>query len=160
MLKNDCAKDLYIFPANEKDIPFIKSSYDENIDALHGEKRSIKKWRELLCEGQSIYYIVANDKSLAWFRVDFDGDILWLGLIVVAKQYQMQGVGKFILSQAETLAKENDMTKIGVHTTEDNVIAKRLYEKSGFEITEFGDCLTADGTEMQGYTFIKCLDKN
>lgn len=62
MLKNDCVKDLHIFPANEKDIPFIKSSYDENIDALHGEKRSINKWRELLCEGQSVYYILTNDK--------------------------------------------------------------------------------------------------
>lgn len=160
MPKNDCTKDLHIFPANEKDIPFIKSSYDENIDALHGEKRSIKKWRELLCEGQSVYYIVIKDKPLAWFRVDFDDDILWLGLIVVAKQYQIQGVGKFVLSQAEMLAKENNMTKIGVHTTEDNVVAKRLYEKSGFEITEFGDCFTADGTEMKGYTFIKCLDQN
>lgn len=78
-------------------------------------------------------------------------------MIVVAKQYQKQGVGKFVHSQAETLAKENDMTKIGVQTTEDNVIAKRLYEKSSFEIIEFGDCFTADGTEMQGYTFIKNL---
>lgn len=159
--KEDCVKSsngLHVRLATEKDIQFIKTVYDENIQAIHGEQRDLSKWRELVYDEQSKYYIVANERPVAWFRIDFDTSVLWAGMIIVAKNFQCQGVGKYIFQQLEQLAVKNGYSKIGVHTTEDNIVAKTLYEKLDFEIMEYDDCMTADGSKMKGYTFIKALN--
>ena len=59
------------------------------------------------------------------------------------------------LSAAENIAREKGYKRIGIHTTEDNIIARALYLSAGYTVTEIGSCTTADGKERVGYTFQK-----
>ena len=141
--------------ATEGDIVFISETYHENIDALHGTVRTYKRWKELLADRSSIYYIVYAQAPVAWFRIDPADDALWLGMLLVKPKYQRQGIGRYILSVLEIMAKERALPKIGIHTTEDNIAARSLYTSAGYAVTEIGPCTTADGVDRVGYTFQK-----
>lgn len=141
--------------ATEEDLIFISETYQENIASLHGMQRDISAWKELLAEGKSAYYIVYTQEPMAWFRIDFEEDELWLGMLQVKPAYHRQGIGKYILSVVEELAEKEEVRKIGIHTTEDNLAARALYLSEGYELTEVGPCTTADGKERVGYTFEK-----
>lgn len=148
---------LYFNIASEQDIPFISEVYNKNIKSLHGNNRDFDDWKKLFSVKNSAYYIISSTDPLAWFRLDIDKEVLWLGMIQVNPIYQRQGIGKSILSFVENFAKENQIHKIGIHTTEDNIAARNLYASSGFTVYEIGKCITADGIERIGYTFIKCV---
>ena len=139
----------------EKDIAFINETYHENIDSLHGVHRTDADWERLLQNPCHTYYIVHTEKPVAWFRTDIEDGEFWLGMIQVKPIYQRQGVGRYILSVAEMLAKEAGYQKIGIHTTEDNIAARTLYLSAGYGVTEIGPCTTADGQDRVGHTFRK-----
>ena len=141
--------------AMEKDIAFIHETYMENIDRLHGVQRDVAVWKELLSKPQSTYYVVRAEMPVAWFRIDVEADGLWIGMLQVKPIYQQKGVGKYILSVAEDIAREKEHNTIGIHTTEDNIIARTLYLSAGYSVTEIGPCTTADGQERVGYTYQK-----
>ncbi len=103
------------------------------------------------------YYIVCQKEAVAWFRIDFEDGGIWLGMLEVAPDYQRKGVGKYVLSVAENMARETGFSKIGVHTTEDNLPARALYTSAGYSVTEIGPCTTGDGASRVGYTFEKEL---
>ena len=144
------------YPATEADLPFIAETYEQNIAALHGNHRTLEVWKGLLQTKGQAYYIVRDAQPVAWFRLDTEED-LELGMLQVAPFCQQQGIGKFILSVTEALAKEKGFSKVVIHTTEDNLPAQALYRKAGYALTEVGPCTTADGAERVGYTFEKCL---
>ena len=146
---------LAYFPATEKDIAFINETYEENIDSLHGAHRDMDTWKKLLADKNSAYYVVYADRPVAWFRIDMEDGELWIGMLQVKPVYQRRGVGKYILSVAEDMAREKGCHKIGIHTTEDNTAARTLYLLAGYAITEIGPCTTADGKERVGYTLQK-----
>ena len=148
-------ENLAYIPATEKDIAFIKEVYEENIDSLHGAHRDMDTWKKLLSEKDRLYYIVRAEAPVAWFRIDMEAGELWIGMLQVKPVYQRRGVGKYILSVAEDMAREKDCHIIGIHTTEDNMAARTLYLSAGYAITEIGPCTTADGKERIGYTFQK-----
>lgn len=141
--------------ATEADIAFISETYNENIYHLHGAHRDVNTWKKLLSEKDRIYYIVKVEAPVAWFRIDMQADELWLGMLQVKPVYQRKGIGKYILSVAENMAKEKGCNIIGIHTTEDNIAARTLYLSAGYAVTEIGPCTTADGKERVGYTFQK-----
>lgn len=151
-------KSLHYRPATEADLPFIAETYEQNIAALHGNHRTLEVWKELLQNKGQAYYIVRDAQPVAWFRLDTEED-LELGMLQVAPSCQRQGIGKFILSVTEALAKEKGFSKVIIHTTEDNLPAQALYRKAGYALTEVGPCTTADGKERVGYTFEKRLAK-
>ena len=146
---------LKVSVATDKDIPFINETYQENIESLHGAHRTDDDWKKLLLIPEYTYYIVRAEEPVAWFRTDVEDGEFWLGMIQVKPMYHRQGVGKYILSVAETLAKEAGYQKIGIHTTEDNIAARTLYLSAGYTVTEIGPCTTADGQDRVGYTFQK-----
>ena len=141
--------------ATEEDLGFIIETYNENIESLHGACRDFDTWKKLLSDKKSVYYIVYERKPVAWFRIDFETDELWLGMLQVKPAYHRQGIGKYILSVVEDLAEKDGFRKIGIHTTEDNLAARALYLSEGYEVTEIGPCTTADGVVRVGYTFEK-----
>ena len=141
--------------ASEQDISFIGEVYQENIAALHGSARTQEVWKQLLQAENTIYYIVYQTAPVGWFRLDPEKDGLWLGMLQVKPACQRQGVGKYVLSVAEQIAKEKGYGKVGIHTTEDNLAARALYAAAGYRVTEIGPCTTADGNERVGYTFEK-----
>lgn len=141
--------------ATEKDIAFINETYNENINILHGICRNYNVWKELLSDKGSTYYIVNPDNPVAWFRIDVEAERLWIGMLQVKPIYQHKGVGRYVLSVVEDIAKEKGYKKIGIHTTEDNIAARTLYLSEGYSVTEIGPCTNADGKERVGYTFQK-----
>lgn len=143
------------FIANETDIPFIAQTYIQNIESLHGNQRTYDDWKRLLSD--STYYVVRTTVPVAWFRTDVTDNILWLGMLQVKPEFQRQGIGKYILSVIEDIARTKSIKKIGIHTTDDNFPAKNLYLSAEYTITEHGPCTTADGVKRTGYTFIKKL---
>ena len=143
------------FVATGKDIPFIQETYHENMEHLHGVHRSADDWKQLLLEKDTVYYVVSAETPVAWFRIDLTDTELWIGMLQVKPIYHRKGVGRYILSVAESIAKEKGYKKIGIHTTEDNIAARTLYSSAGYAVTEIGPCTTADGIERVGYTFEK-----
>ena len=144
--------------AGTKDIPFIAEVYHENIQALHGVYRGHDTWKKLMSDTESIYYIVALEFPVAWFRVDYNTpDVMELGMLQVKPDYQHQGVGRYIISTFEMLARQNGIKRTIIHTTEDNYNAQMLYASSGYSLVEIGPCTTADGCERIGYTYQKIL---
>lgn len=150
-------EEIFFNYATGQDIPFIANTYAENIEFLHGNTRDYDMWKKLLLDNTGTYYIVRTSEPVAWFRVDEEKDTLWLGMLQVNVKFKRRGIGKKILSYIEELAKSKGINKIGIHTTEDNMAARALYEKAGYEISEIGKCTTADGVERIGYTFIKIV---
>ena len=147
---------LHYYPATEADLSFIREVYEENMDALHGNHRTLETWKDLMKAETSAYYIVKAAEPVAWFRLDTEED-LELGMLQVKPSCHRRGVGKFILSVTEELAKEKGYSKVIIHTTEDNLPAQALYRKVGYTLTEVGPCTTADGAQRVGYTFEKRL---
>ena len=141
--------------ASEDDIVFINETYNENIDRLHGVQRNVDVWKELMSCKDSTYYVVNAETPVAWFRIDMEDGGLWIGMLQVKPMYQHKGIGKYVLSAAENIAREKGYKRIGIHTTEDNIIARALYLSAGYTVTEIGSCTTADGKERVGYTFQK-----
>lgn len=68
----------------------------------------------------------------SWLRLDIEDEELWLGMLQVKPLYHRQGVGKYILSVVENIAKEKGIQRIGIHTTEDNIAARKLYLSAGY----------------------------
>lgn len=149
--------ELCFFLAAEEDLPFIAETYQKNIAALHGTDRTLEQWEELLQKPDQHYYVVYSDRPVAWFRLDVEEGGLWLGMLQVDPAYQRQGIGSYILSSTEKIAKEQKLPYVGIHTTEDNLAARALYLRVGYALIEVGPCTTADGKERVGYTFEKCL---
>ena len=143
--------------ATKGDIPFITEVYNENLESLHGVFRDEARWKELLADKSCAYYIVCNECPVAWFRLEAEDGLLWLGMLQVKPDFQRKGVGKYILSVFEAIAKEQGYAKVGIHTTEDNAAARALYAGAGYAVTEIGPCTTADGVDRVGYTFQKEL---
>lgn len=53
----------------------------------------------------------------------------------ILDEYQGKGYGKEAMREIETIAKELGMSKIGLHVFGHNQVARGLYEKMGYEIT-------------------------
>lgn len=147
--------DMTYVVATENDLPFIIETYNENIGALHGACRSYDTWKNLLLDKQSKYYVVYRQTAVAWFRIDLADDEFWLGMLQIKPVYHRQGIGKYILSVIEEMARKEGFQKVGIHTTEDNIAARNLYTSAGYCVTEIGPCTTADSRERVGYTFQK-----
>ncbi|WCH46445.1 GNAT family N-acetyltransferase [Lysinibacillus sp. OF-1] len=89
-----------------------------------------------------------NNHLLSIFHGDILVGMIWIsqkapknpneGFIydfVIFEQYQGQGYGKKAMKEAEIIAKELGMNKIGLNVFGHNKIARGLYEKMGYEIT-------------------------
>ncbi len=143
--------------ATEHDIAFIGEVYTENIAQLHGTQRNAAIWKQLLSNKDHTYYIVHDQAAVAWFRTDIEDGEFWLGMLQVKPAFQRKGIGRYVLSVIEGIAKEKHHKSIGIHTTEDNIAARTLYLSAGYTVTEIGPCTTADGIDRVGYTFQKKL---
>ena len=143
-------------PATAQDADFINGVYLENIAALHGAPRSRGEWEDLLTRRHTIYYnIVYTGKPVGWFRLDLEDDGVWLGMLQVKPALHRRGIGRAAIAAAETMARARGASRLGIHTTEDNLPARALYVACGYTLAEIGPCTTADGVERIGYTFCK-----
>lgn len=89
-----------------------------------------------------------NNHLFSIFHNDILVGMIWIGQkaptypnegfiydFVILEQYQGQGYGKKAMKEAEIIAKELGMNKMGLNVFGHNKIARGLYEKMGYEIT-------------------------
>ena len=150
-------ENLTYMAAAERDLPFIMDTYNENIEALHGAFKSREAWKQLLAQPETDYYLVCAREPVAWFRVDREDGGFWLGMLQVKPAFHRRGIGTYILSAVENMARAAGFRQVGIHTTEDNTAARALYTAAGYRVTEIGPCTTGDGQDRVGYTFEKEL---
>lgn len=144
----------------EKDIPFVASVYDENIEILHGVGISLSEWENHMLNDpdpdEINYIITANGEYAAWLKLNgLSSDIIYVSMLIVAKKYQRMGIGGFALRFAECYAAKNGKAAVRIQTTSDNKAAKHCYLNNGYRILENIRYAVGDGVVREGYIFEK-----
>lgn len=149
-------------PATVNEAVFVAMLYGDNRDALHGNYISLNEWKDVLSMAdadEKNFLICRGAIPCAWLRINGldNKDMAWVSMLAVSDKYKNQGIGTYAVRFAEEYIKAKGINKVGIHTTEDNVVAQGLYKKCGYTITGYGDCTTGDGVVRKGYTFVKEL---
>ena len=140
-------------------VPFVASIFSKNIAVLHSKPISIGEWYRCLCEvvdsDEKHFIITANGNNAAWLKLNgLDGEDIYISMLVVATEYQRQGVGAYAIRVAEEYARRVGKNALKLCTTQDNTDAIAFYKAQGFEITRsicytVGDAILQDGYEFQ-----------
>jgi ribosomal protein S18 acetylase RimI-like enzyme len=80
------------------------------------------------------YVMVAENEiigEIIFYKNDQENYIAYIALVGVLKEYQNKGIANSLLKKCIEDLKNSPMKKVGIHT--DNMIAKKIYEKYGFE---------------------------
>jgi|LSQX01.1.fsa_nt_gb ribosomal protein S18 acetylase RimI-like enzyme len=149
-----------ILPATVDDARFITTIYGKNADALHGNVIMFNEWKQLLSgnDADEAHFIIHKGAMpCGWLKINGlqNTDMAWISMLAVEPKMQHQGVGTCAVKFAEDFIRSKGFSKMGIHTTEDNIPAQNLYQKCGYVITEHGECTTGDGIKRMGYTFEK-----
>ena len=122
---------------------------DESIKAaLHLGDMPRAKWekalRKNLCDKDEANFILyRGSRPMGWLKLNgLKGNTVWIGELVIHPVHQRKGAGRFAVRYAERLAREKGFTRMGIHTTADNLPARECYEKLGYTLTEDNDKLT------------------
>jgi len=152
----------------EEDIIFLSELLNEKqiVASLHNAVKSYEEWLETYKkywkdDDDEKHFIVYSDGDpVGWLK--FNGlkntETAWISMLVVSTKQQNKGIGHCAIAFSEEYMKSKGITKIGIHTTDDNLIAQKLYMKCGYSIVEYGACTTGDGAHRMGYTFMKNLN--
>ena len=151
----------------EKDMHFLADLLNNEsiLAALHSEKLSYDEWLDVYRKywkndtDEKHFIIFLEDKPAGWFKINgLDGnDTAWLSMLAVTPKYQGKGLGTQAVSFFEEYISDRGFYSAGIHTTEDNSAAQKLYKKCGYEITEHSESVTGNGSRMMSYTFLKKL---
>lgn len=129
-------------PFTEKDVNFIYNlmSEENNLSALHTEIISLEEWQKAFAEPQDSdeenFIVCKNDIPCAWLKLNGlqNKEVAWISMLVVSNEFKYQGTGKFSVEFAIQYLKQRGYKQVKLHTTEDNLVAIRLYNKYGFRI--------------------------
>ncbi len=151
-----------LIPAAEEEAVFVMMFYRQNRERLHGTLISLEEWKNVLSlddEDERNFLVCRGCLPVAWLRINglLNKDMAWISMLVVSDKHQRQGIGSYAIDFSEKFVKEKGFSKIGIHTTDDNIPAQNLYRKCGYTITEYSNTTTGDGIKRMGYTFVKTL---
>lgn len=140
--------------------------YQENLNALHGSPEITENdFADMLKTSwkgtdERNFLIYQDSAPVGWLKINGldNEDIGWISMLVIAENYHRKGVGTFAVHFAEEYIRSAGKQKAGIHTTDDNIPAQKLYVKCGYTITEYGECTTGDGETRMGYTFEKIFE--
>ena len=125
-----------------KQIQFIKVTHYDELELKVGQEREISntmKIRHALLEDNTLgYEICVNEEKVGFILLqEFASKQFFLWNFIVAANYQGQGLGKVILqSLIAKLISEFQAEVITTTYNFGNEIAKKLYERCGFQETE------------------------
>lgn len=151
--------------ATVEDAGFIYEFYQQNRAVLHGNHISFNEWKEASFwndTDEQNFLICKGAIPFAWLRINgLDNpdskEKAWISMLIVSDKSQRQGIGTFAIKFAEDYVKSKGFTKMGIHTSGDNIAAKNLYENCGYIITAHKDGNNPDGTISKNYTFEKVI---
>lgn len=123
-------ENIEIFDMTLEDFEKIKDTLISDFDDFWSP--SILK-SELI--GDNKKYIAAKNKNkivgFAGMMINFQE--LEIMNIVTKKTERGKGIGKILLQEIIKFAKNNEIEKIFLEVNENNIIARKLYKKQGFE---------------------------
>lgn len=109
---------------------------DEYGDARPSVQQLAARLRELMASGETAVALADDDLGVAVLRLRPN---LWstareayLAELYIVPPRRGQGLGRALLSHTLDLAREVGADRIELGTSEDDVAARKLYEKSGF----------------------------
>lgn len=127
----------------KEDIIFIYNLMSEpnNICALHTDMISWEEWQNILLENdtdEENFIAYKNDVPCAWLKLNGlqNKNTAWISMLVVSEKFKQQGVGTFAVGFAVDYLTKRGFKQVKLHTTADNLIARKLYEKCGFSLTK------------------------
>ncbi len=151
---------------DEDMIIYVSEIMDDqnNLNAIHTNRFSFNEWRETFKASQNDFdeanFIICRDLiPYAWLKINGlnNPEMSWISMLVVFDRFKRQGAGTFAVEFAESFIRSKGKTKIGIHTTKDNIPAQNLYRKCGYSAVNLKEGTSPDGTKQMVYTFEKVL---
>jgi ribosomal protein S18 acetylase RimI-like enzyme len=149
---------LEIKEIEEKDIEFMyKILNEENIiKSLHIKPMSYNDVIEAYNKywtndpDEKNFIISLENTSVGWIKLIglCNDEKAFISGLVISSNYQHKGIGTKGILFSEKYLKEKGLKKIGINTTDDNIKAKSLYMKCGYEIIEKRNKIMEDGNEI------------
>ncbi|MGB3261477.1 GNAT family N-acetyltransferase [Paenisporosarcina sp.] len=139
-------------PMKQEDIPqYLEHAVENyakdkiasgNWSAEEGLELSRQEFNKLLPDGVNskgnYIYSIFHDQQrvgMIWLAHPYKEDEDYIYDFSILDDYQGYGYGKEAMRELEKIAKELGMTKIELHVFGQNQVARNLYEKMGYEIT-------------------------
>lgn len=127
-------------PATEQDYDFL---YELNKVALRDYIEPIWGWHE---EWQQEYFrrkfepqrrriIQVDGRDAGVLVVEWREDEIYLGLIELLPEFQRRGIGTAVVADLLARARARRLP-LALHVLKTNALARRLYERMGFEIVK------------------------
>ena len=113
-----------------------KIGWTTEADLLEGGRTTEKELIEIIQDKKNtILKFTENDQMLGCVLLIEKENLLYLGMLTVSPELQNSGIGKKLLQQAEILASELGLSKIGmtVITVREELIS--WYKRHGYEDT-------------------------
>jgi ribosomal protein S18 acetylase RimI-like enzyme len=98
-----------------------------------------------------IAYIPDANSALAEFD---DPEAAGIRMLAVAASAGRRGIGRALTSTCIDRARAAGRRRIVLHTTEGNAIARRMYERMGFQRDPAADWLVEPGLQLLGYELL------
>lgn len=153
----------------KENIPFVCElmSEENNVSALHTNIISFEEWDRTFTETENDYdeenFIIYNNSiPCAWLKLNGlqSKDTAWISMLVVPEKFKHQGIGKFAVEFVIDYLAKRRYQHIKLHTTEDNLPAIRLYEKSGFRLIENKEDKLTFSITLNNLTFTNITKEN
>lgn len=150
-------------------VPFVCEIMCEpnNISALHTNTISLEEWKSIFERAEydadeENFIVYQNDTPCCWLKINGlqNKYTAWISMLVVSERFKHQGVGKFAVEFAIGYLAIRGYQHIKLHTTEDNLPAIRLYEKSGFRLIENKEDKLTFSITLNNLTFINITKEN
>jgi GNAT superfamily N-acetyltransferase len=166
MLEKTIPNQITIRELEEDQVVFIATFMHEQatLQALHSIKRSFNRWKDIYKQWQEdksekVFVVFYGSMPVGWLKLNgFDNtDKAWISMLVIGAKFQRMGIGRYTISLAENYLAEKGYNTVGINTTEDNKVARNLYESCGYTVINNDHCVTEDGQENRRYSFEKKL---
>lgn len=130
--------------AMESDIPTIQSIYNQGIEdriaTLETEVKDYIYMKEWFDKHHGRYKIIVAEKEkqiAGWASINqYNNRCAYDGVadisVYISREYRGKGLGKLLLNELESLARENGFHKMVLFTFPFNQLGQGLYKKMGF----------------------------
>lgn len=96
---------------------------------------AIQQWmHDILIPSTQVWIVEKNDVILGMIAIAEKHDVNWIEQLYVLPQATGQGVGSLLMAKAKSFNRP-----IRLRTFQENLGARRFYERHGFKIIEFSD---------------------
>ena len=119
---------------------YIAAIFNSNAEALHSRVIIYREWCGLLSanDPDEKHFLICNGAvPCAYLKLnglESGDEIGWISMLAVAPPFQRKGAGAYAVRFAGKFLRNAGKSCAGIHTTQDNLPARNLYEKCGYTI--------------------------